>query len=155
MKIHVGSVAKWYAYPYDVSQVLGCHVPRIWESDFFIRKPMRYRNIACGDSCKRTSREASRIILRHRTRRFYTYSNAKRTQHDHRRRTKQMPCLLAVGEQMNYFNHDIDVMVATHPDADHVTGLIPVMEKYDVHAYCCFRRRKRYGSIPKMSTDHA
>ena len=33
----------------------------------------------------------------------------------------------------NYFMHDIDVMVATHPDADHITGLIPVLEKYDVH----------------------
>jgi competence protein ComEC len=42
--------------------------------------------------------------------------------------------LARIGEQMNYFNHDIDVMVATHPDADHVTGLIPVLEKYDVHA---------------------
>jgi competence protein ComEC len=36
-------------------------------------------------------------------------------------------------EQMNYFDHDIDVMVTTHPDADHVTGLIPVLEKYNVH----------------------
>ena len=34
--------------------------------------------------------------------------------------------------EMSYFNRDIDVMVATHPDADHVTGLIPVLEKYNV-----------------------
>jgi competence protein ComEC len=35
-------------------------------------------------------------------------------------------------EESGYFLHDIDVMVATHPDSDHVTGLIPVLEKYDV-----------------------
>jgi competence protein ComEC len=40
--------------------------------------------------------------------------------------------LARVGEQMNYFDRDIDVMIATHPDSDHVTGLIPIMEKYDV-----------------------
>lgn len=40
--------------------------------------------------------------------------------------------LAKMNEQMNYFNHTIDVMVATHPDSDHVTGLIPVLEKYDV-----------------------
>jgi competence protein ComEC len=40
--------------------------------------------------------------------------------------------LTRLSEQMNYFNRDIDVMVATHPDSDHVTGLIPVLEKYDV-----------------------
>jgi beta-lactamase superfamily II metal-dependent hydrolase len=28
---------------------------------------------------------------------------------------------------------NIDVLLATHPDADHVTGLIPVLERYDVH----------------------
>lgn len=40
--------------------------------------------------------------------------------------------LTRMSEQMNYFNHDIDVVISTHPDADHVTGLIPVLEKYDV-----------------------
>ncbi len=34
--------------------------------------------------------------------------------------------------EMSYFNHDIDVVVATHGDADHVTGLIPVLEVFDV-----------------------
>ncbi len=41
--------------------------------------------------------------------------------------------LARLGEQINYFDRDIDVMVATHPDSDHVIGLIPVLEKYDVH----------------------
>ncbi len=30
------------------------------------------------------------------------------------------------------FTRTIDVMVATHPDSDHVTGLIPMLEKYAV-----------------------
>lgn len=34
--------------------------------------------------------------------------------------------------EMSYFDNDIDVMVATHPDADHVTGFIPVLEKYKI-----------------------
>lgn len=40
--------------------------------------------------------------------------------------------LSRLNEQTDYFTRDIDVMVATHPDSDHVTGLIPVMEKYNV-----------------------
>jgi beta-lactamase superfamily II metal-dependent hydrolase len=37
-----------------------------------------------------------------------------------------------LSNEMSYFDRDIDVVVATHPDADHVTGLIPVLTKYDV-----------------------
>lgn len=40
--------------------------------------------------------------------------------------------LTRLGEKMNYFDKNIDVMVATHGDADHVTGLIPVLAKYVV-----------------------
>jgi beta-lactamase superfamily II metal-dependent hydrolase len=40
--------------------------------------------------------------------------------------------LTRLAREMNYFKHDVDVIVATHPDADHVTGLIPVLEKYNV-----------------------
>lgn len=40
--------------------------------------------------------------------------------------------LARMSEQMNYFERDLDVVIATHGDADHVTGLIPVIEKYDV-----------------------
>lgn len=40
--------------------------------------------------------------------------------------------LSRLAERLSFFDHTIDVMVATHPDADHVTGLIPVLEKYDV-----------------------
>lgn len=40
--------------------------------------------------------------------------------------------LARIASEMSYFDNDIDVMVATHPDADHVTGLIPVLEKYKI-----------------------
>ena len=41
--------------------------------------------------------------------------------------------LSKIEKEILYFDHDIDVMVETHPDADHITGLIPVLEKYNVH----------------------
>ncbi|MCF7844070.1 MBL fold metallo-hydrolase [Candidatus Gracilibacteria bacterium] len=41
--------------------------------------------------------------------------------------------LSRLADEMSYFDNDIDVIVATHPDADHVTGLIPVLEKYRIH----------------------
>ena len=37
-----------------------------------------------------------------------------------------------VSKHVSYFDRDIDVVVATHPDADHVTGLIPILEKFKV-----------------------
>lgn len=40
--------------------------------------------------------------------------------------------LTRLDEELSFFKNDIDVVVATHPDADHVTGLIPVLHKYKV-----------------------
>jgi competence protein ComEC len=37
-----------------------------------------------------------------------------------------------LAKRLSYFDTKIDVMVATHADADHITGLIPVLKKYDV-----------------------
>ena len=37
-----------------------------------------------------------------------------------------------LSQHISYFDRTLDVVVATHPDADHVTGLIPVLEKYKV-----------------------
>lgn len=37
-----------------------------------------------------------------------------------------------VAHELSYFDKNIDVVVATHGDADHVTGLIPVLAKYQV-----------------------
>lgn len=35
-------------------------------------------------------------------------------------------------KETSYFDRTIDVMEETHPDADHITGLIPVLEKFNV-----------------------
>lgn len=40
--------------------------------------------------------------------------------------------LAHLGDKMDYFDRDLDVMIATHDDADHVTGLIPVLQKFQV-----------------------
>lgn len=40
--------------------------------------------------------------------------------------------LSALGEVMPFYDRDIDVVVATHPHADHITGLIDVLERYEV-----------------------
>ncbi|KAA3654364.1 MAG: DNA internalization-related competence protein ComEC/Rec2 [Chloroflexi bacterium] len=38
----------------------------------------------------------------------------------------------ALGTQMPFWDRDIDLMIATHPDADHVSGLVDVFERYQV-----------------------
>lgn len=37
-----------------------------------------------------------------------------------------------LGQEMDYFDRHIDVVVATHPDKDHINGLIDVLKYYDV-----------------------
>ncbi len=37
-----------------------------------------------------------------------------------------------LASEMSYFDRSLDVVVATHGDADHVTGIIPVLRTYDV-----------------------
>jgi beta-lactamase superfamily II metal-dependent hydrolase len=41
--------------------------------------------------------------------------------------------LEGLSRHMSVFARDIDVVIATHADSDHVTGLIPVFAKYHVH----------------------
>jgi len=40
--------------------------------------------------------------------------------------------LSQLGRQMPFWDRTIDVMLLTHPDSDHVTGLVPVVERYRV-----------------------
>lgn len=40
--------------------------------------------------------------------------------------------LRALGKQMSWFDRSIDMIVATHPDSDHIGGLIDVLERYEV-----------------------
>jgi competence protein ComEC len=42
--------------------------------------------------------------------------------------------LSQLSKEMSFFDRDLDVVIATHGDADHITGLIPVLKKYNVHA---------------------
>lgn len=37
-----------------------------------------------------------------------------------------------LSEELGYFDRHIDVMLETHPDADHITGLIPVLKNYSI-----------------------
>ena len=48
-----------------------------------------------------------------------------------------------LGETMPFYDKDIDMVVLTHSDADHITGLIEVLERYDVEkiAYSNIIRR--------------
>ncbi len=40
--------------------------------------------------------------------------------------------LRALGSVLPWYAHSIDVVIATHPDADHITGLVDVLERYRV-----------------------
>src|SRR3989344_5266429 len=40
--------------------------------------------------------------------------------------------LQELGKVMPFYDHSIDLVVLTHPDADHINGLIEVLERYDV-----------------------
>lgn len=40
-----------------------------------------------------------------------------------------------LGTVMPFFDKSIDLVVATHPDKDHIAGLIPVFENYTIHAF--------------------
>jgi competence protein ComEC len=40
--------------------------------------------------------------------------------------------LARLGEQMPFWDRTLDAVILTHPDADHLTGLLPVLERYRV-----------------------
>lgn len=37
-----------------------------------------------------------------------------------------------LGRNLSFFDRRFDMVIATHPDSDHIAGLIPVLERYDV-----------------------
>ncbi len=45
--------------------------------------------------------------------------------------------LNALSDQLPFWDRDIDLIVLTHPDADHITGLIEVIDRYDVGRVIC------------------
>ena len=38
----------------------------------------------------------------------------------------------ALGREMPFWDHSLDLLVMTHPDADHITGLVEVLDRYRV-----------------------
>lgn len=40
--------------------------------------------------------------------------------------------LRKLGEEMNFFDRSIDVLIGTHPDKDHIGGLIDVLKRYRI-----------------------
>ncbi|MEK7639261.1 MAG: MBL fold metallo-hydrolase, partial [Patescibacteria group bacterium] len=40
--------------------------------------------------------------------------------------------LRALSDTRSFFDRNIDVMVATHPDLDHIGGLVDVLERYEI-----------------------
>jgi len=40
--------------------------------------------------------------------------------------------LRALAQEMSFFDREIDMVIGTHPDSDHIGGLIDVLERYDV-----------------------
>ncbi len=41
------------------------------------------------------------------------------------------PILSRLGEEIPFYRHRIDIVIATHPDADHIGGIPKVIERYD------------------------
>ena len=56
------------------------------------------------------------------------------------------PLLMAqlLGERMRFYDRHIDIVVASHPNSDHIGGLVQVLERYDVGAV--LERRIEYAS---------
>lgn len=44
----------------------------------------------------------------------------------------RMDELRRLGEEMPFFDKDLEVIISTHPDRDHLEGLLHVLERYDV-----------------------
>ncbi|PIQ79953.1 MAG: MBL fold metallo-hydrolase [Parcubacteria group bacterium CG_4_9_14_0_2_um_filter_41_8] len=40
-----------------------------------------------------------------------------------------------LGRNLSFFDHKLDMVIATHPDADHIGGLVSVLERYDVDLF--------------------
>ena len=75
--------------------------------------------------------------------------------------------LSKLGEAMPFYDQEIDILILTHPHADHVTGLIEVLKKYQVKQvyltgalhttaeYLEFLELLRQGKeIKKIKVDH-
>jgi competence protein ComEC len=41
----------------------------------------------------------------------------------------------ALGKEMPFWDRSLDLLVMTHPDADHITGLVEVLDRYEVNGW--------------------
>ena len=57
------------------------------------------------------------------------------------------PLLMArlLGERMRFYDRHLDIVVASHPNSDHIGGLVQVLDRYDVGAV--LERRIEYASV--------
>ena len=61
-----------------------------------------------------------------------------------------------LGNILSRTDKDIDLIIATHPDADHIGGLIPVLEKFEVGAVLSTTKEKEtltYKEFKKLAKD--
>lgn len=58
-----------------------------------------------------------------------------------------------LAERVNYFDRSLDVMIATHGDSDHITGLIPVMGKYKVKTIVRSPIKSNTGVFENLERD--
>ena len=40
--------------------------------------------------------------------------------------------LSKLGRELAFYDHDLDMIILTHPDADHLNGIVEVLERYKV-----------------------
>ena len=57
--------------------------------------------------------------------------------------------LQRLSAHMGFFDKDLDMVVATHPDMDHIGGLIDVLDRYTVHTILM---TENMGSTPTFET---
>lgn len=60
---------------------------------------------------------------------------------------KVLDCLT---KHMPFWDRTIDLMVATHPDADHITGLVSVLERYTVLHFVTSNTLKKTGIYKRL-----
>lgn len=60
---------------------------------------------------------------------------------------KVLDCLT---RNMPFWDRTIDLMIATHPDADHITGLVPVLERYIVLHFVTSNTLKGTGIYKRL-----
>ncbi|MBI3985046.1 MAG: MBL fold metallo-hydrolase [Candidatus Levybacteria bacterium] len=60
---------------------------------------------------------------------------------------KVLDCL---GSNMPFWDRDIELVILTHPDADHLTGLVSVLERYNVLNFVTSKTSKDTGIYKKF-----